>query len=363
MGEMRTEMIEISQDPGTQQWDDYVTGNRAALFSHPSGWGENLATVYTLPIFRLAAVNPQTNRISGILSLVLFSPPGRARRLISLPYTDAAGILADDRDSRRRLLLSALDLADELGAAHLELRQAGDFPGCLEGTGNWLHTAHHFKTGLRRTLSAAKDELWSDLSAKVRNQVRKARRSDCIAKVGREELIADFYAVFAENMRDLGSPVHSLELFQNLLRHRSIRTAVIVIYWQARPAAAAIVLHQGTTLFNPWASSVRRYRPACPNMLLYWSMLEYAVASGHLHRYPSIYGHRFDFGRSSPEASTCRFKRQWGAQMEPLAWHVFSKKAQNWNPRSESLEYADWKQLDLQRSRREGPLLRRWISL
>ena len=206
-------MIVISQDPGTQQWDDYVTGNRAALFSHRSGWGENLATVYTLPIFRLATVNKQTSRISGILSLVLFSPPGRVRRLISLPYTDAAGILADDSDSRRRLLLSALDLADELGAAHLELRQAGDFPVCLEGlTGNWLHTAHHFKTGLRRTLSTAKDELWSDLSAKVRNQVRKARRSDCIAKVGREELVADFYAVFAENMRDLGSPVHSQEL-------------------------------------------------------------------------------------------------------------------------------------------------------
>ncbi|MDX2479141.1 MAG: hypothetical protein QNK24_02250, partial [Desulfuromusa sp.] len=85
-----------------------------------------------------------------ILSLVLFSPPRRARRLISLPYTYAAGICADDWDSHCRLLLSALDLANELGAAHVELRQAGDFQVCLEGvTGSWRHTVHHFKTGLR----------------------------------------------------------------------------------------------------------------------------------------------------------------------------------------------------------------------
>jgi FemAB-related protein (PEP-CTERM system-associated) len=355
IGESLPRMIGISQEPGEQAWDAYATGHRAALYSHAFGWGENLATAYGLPICRLAAVNLQTNRISGLLPLLLFSPPGRDRRLISLPYTDAAGILADDEAAHQLLVLAALELAGEHGATHLELRQAGEHPGCPEGSiGDWNHSVHHFKTGLRRTLTATTADLWSDLSAKVRNQVRKARRSGCLATVGGEELLADFYAVFSENMRDLGSPVHAPELFQQLVRCRSLRTAVIVVYLAATPVAAAIVLRQGTTLYNPWAASLRRYRPACPNMLLYWTMLEHAVASGC---------DGFDFGRSSPAAATCRFKRQWGARLEPLAWQVFSRGAQCWNPRNETLEDEAWKSMDLERSRREGPPRRRWISL
>jgi hypothetical protein len=89
-------------------------------------------------------------------------------------------------------------------------------------------------------------------------------------------------------------------------------------------------------------------------MLLYWSMLEYAVE----HRCSF-----FDFGRSTPNAPTCRFKKQWGAEMVPLSWHVFSRKPYNWHPGNESLEIDYWKGLDLAGSRLEGPAIRRWISL
>jgi FemAB-related protein (PEP-CTERM system-associated) len=348
-------MLEITHTCDKDAWDGYLSSNRAALFSHAFAWGETLATVYGLPIIRLAAVDRPTNHIRGLLPLVLFRPPGQAGRLISLPYTDAAGIVADDRETCRRLLHAALALTGERGAAHLELRQAGNMSGSLaDWRGDWAHTAHQFKTGLRRRLAPTRDEQWANLSAKVRNQVRKARRSGCVAQLGGEELLADFYAVFSENMRDLGSPVHAPELFRQLLRRRSLRTAVLVIYLQAVPVAAALVLQQGTTLFNPWAASLRRYRPACPNMLLYWAMLEQAIEAGCAW---------FDFGRSSPDAPTCRFKRQWGARLEPLAWHVFSRGAQAWDPRNETLEYGDWKCLELERSRRDGPPVRRWISL
>ncbi len=350
-------MIEIIAHPEKKQWNQYATESVAAKYSHLFDWGEGLAATYTLPIFRLAAINTQTNRMSGILPLVLFDPPEKDKRLISLPYTDAAGILADDWESGRRLLLEALTLADELGADHLELRQDGDFQAFLQQQktiSTWSYTPHNFKTGLCRSLPSSTETLWSELSAKVRNQIRKARRCGCRAKAGGVELLADFYAVFSENMRDLGSPVHAPELFQSLIGNESLQTAIIVVYLHAKPAAAAVVLLHNETLYNPWASSLRSYRPSCPNMLLYWSMLEYAV--NNRCRW-------FDFGRSSPNAPTCRFKLQWGAGMEPLVWHVFSRNPHDWNPRSESLEYDTWKSIDLERSRRDGPAIRRWISL
>lgn len=62
-------------------------------------------------------------------------------------------------------------------------------------------------------------------------------------------------------------------------------------------------------------------------------------------------------------APTHRFKEQWGAEVRPLAWHIFFKKPNSWSPNRESLVIEPWKQLDLNLSRETGPELRRWISL
>ncbi len=350
-------MINISPNPDQELWDKYATENVAAKYSHLFAWGENLASTYALPIFRLAAIDTQTNKISGILPLILFTPPASEKRLISLPYTDAGGMLADDGKSGRRLLSAAMELADKLKADHVELRQEGVLQSFFEQqktSNTWNYKAFTFKTGLLRPLPTSVDALWSELSAKVRNQVRKAWRCSCKVETGGIELFEDFYAVFSENMRDLGSPVHAPELFRNLINCKSQPSAIIIVSLHGKPVAAAMVFLHMKTLFNPWASSLRTFRPSCPNMLLYWSMLEYAINNRC---------QWFDFGRSSPGAPTCRFKMQWGAGLEPLVWHVFSRKPHNWDPRSESLEDDNWKSNDLESSRRDGPALRRWISL
>lgn len=350
-------MLRILDNLDKEHWDRYAAKNGSAKCAHLYSWGDCLAATYSLPVYRLAAIRPGTQNVCGILPLMLFSPPGGDIRLISLPYTDAAGMLADDLESDRYLLHAALDLADSLGATHLELRQDWALRTLHEGysvAGSWRYTAHRFKTGLIRPVSRSVDELWSTLAAKVRNQIRKARRCGCVARTGSIELLPDFYAVFSENMRDLGSPVHDKNLFRRLLRSESLKAACIVVYLDEQPAAAAVVLLHRATLYNPWASSIRKHRPFCPNMLLYWSMLQHAVDTGC---------RWFDFGRSTPNALTCRFKMQWGAKMDPLCWHVFSRTPHDWLPSSESLELEHWKTMDLMRSRREGPAIRRWISL
>ena len=346
-------MTEIHLAPEPADWDAYVTGHTSGIFSHLHGWGGVLASTYRLPLFRLAARETgRRGRIVGVLPLILFALPDSDKRLISLPYTDAAGILADDQDISRRLLTAALELAFDLGADHLELRQAGDAAFSDPWPVGIHHRPHSFKVGLSRELPSSSDILWGRLDAKVRNQVRKARKGGCSARIGGDELAGDFYAVFSENMRDLGSPVHSFGLFAGLLEKLSAR--LIVIFVEETPVAAAMVFRHGATLFNPWASSLRRCRPLCPNMLLYWTMLAHAADTGC---------RRFDFGRSTPGAATCRFKLQWGAGMQPLVWHVFSRGLSRWDPRSESLENDAWRRMDLAASRGQGPAVRRWISL
>ena len=50
-------------------------------------------------------------------------------------------------------------------------------------------------------------------------------------------------------------------------------------------------------------------------MLLYWSAMQRAIATGH---------QVFDFGRSSVDSSTLRFKQQWGTSLHPLPWYYDS---------------------------------------
>ena len=55
--------------------------------------------------------------------------------------------------------------------------------------------------------------MWKRFNAKLRNQIRKAVKSGLTATWSGIEGLADFYQVFATNMRDLGSPVHSRRFF------------------------------------------------------------------------------------------------------------------------------------------------------
>ncbi len=345
-------MTTIHYDPDPSHWDAYVAGCQSAMFSHFWGWAEAMASAYDTRIFRLAAED--RGGLAGLLPLALFSAPGTDKRLISLPYTDAAGILADNDDTAALLVQSALDLAADLGVQHLELRQASGAALMLPPENkDWSNPcAYRFKTGLARLLPPSSKTLWSSLGPKVRNQIRKAKKCGCITQTGGIELVEDFYAVFSENMRDLGSPVHSLSMLEKTVKDLAAR--IFMVYLEGFPAAGAVVFTKGSTLFNPWASSLKRFRPRCPNMLLYWTMLSYGVENGF---------DRFDFGRSSPDAATCRFKLQWGAVMEPLTWHVVSRPGFQWDPRRESLVDEDWKKMDLQLSLKQGPGVRRWISL
>ena len=61
----------------------------------------------------------------------------------------------------------------------------------------------------------------------------------------------------------------------------------------------------------PWASSLPEARSLCPNYSLYWTVLLDALDSG---------ARVFDFGRSSISSGTLHFKKQWGTELEPLAW-------------------------------------------
>jgi FemAB-related protein (PEP-CTERM system-associated) len=208
-------------------------------------------------------------------------------------------------------------------------------------------------------LPRSKEELLKSFKAKLRSQISRPQKEGMTTIIGKAELIDSFYKVFSINMRDLGSPVHSKKLLKEICDILNYNVRIGIVNYENTPVAAGLIFCFRDTVEIPWASSLKQYNKLSPNMLLYWSLMEYACDNGFTY---------FDFGRSTPEEGTYKFKEQWGAKPWPLYWQniVF-----NGHPVSQNdLKKSDfgrashyWKKLPVPISNMIGPLIRKHISL
>ena len=378
---MSAQKIKHAGEPDRLLWDEYIQRHVNASLFHLFGWRNVFHRTYGHATHYLMAVGGEVgaqrqslevsadaaSRVLGVLPLVHFKNAIFGNRLVSLPFVDGGGILASDREAEEILLSEAIALGRELGADTIELRQERPLASIKDGIANGAHGSRTLFRVTRRTdkvrmllnLPESSGMLLGSFKSKLRSQINKPLKERFASSIGGLELLQDFYQVFLVNMRDLGSPVHSMELMRNVLAEFPERSRIIVIYGSKEPVAAAVVAGSGTTLRNPWASSLRKYAPFGPNMLLYLRMLEHACDSGY---------RVFDFGRSTPGEGTYRFKEQWGAEPEPLHWHnvlLDGRPDEVGDSSTEHFRMASryWRKLPLIVTRVIGPRIRKHISL
>lgn len=282
-------------------WDAYVAARADASGYHRMGWLRVAERAFGHAAYPLAAF--AGSRLAGVLPLVHIRSRLFGRFLVSLPFVNYGGLLADSPEASHALVEEADALMRGLGAGSIELRHVGKPRLGL--------SAKSHKVTMLLDLPRDPDELWLGLRDKVRNQVRKAVKYGLVAAQGGAELLPSFYDVFAVNMRDLGTPVYSRRFFETIMDEFPGETRIVVVRDGAAVVAAAFCYAHGSVFEVPWASSLRSHRQSCPNNLLYWECLGTACREGF-----SV----FDFGRSSPESGPWRFKLQWGAREVPLSW-------------------------------------------
>jgi FemAB-related protein (PEP-CTERM system-associated) len=244
--------------------------------------------------------------ISGALPLVQMKSMMFGNFLVSMPYFNYGGVCADDEESRNLLIAEAVRIGRQSRASHIEFRQEIPLNNGLP-----VKTS---KVSMRLTLPSSPEDLWKSFPSKLRSQVRKPQKSGMNIRVGREDELDSFYHVFSVCMRDLGTPVYPKYFFRNILERFPESTWICSVYLEKVPIAAGFLVAFKDRLEIPWGASLRRYNPLSPNMLLYWSCLEFACKRGF---------RVFDFGRSTMGESTYRFKEQWGAIPYPMYWHYW----------------------------------------
>lgn len=344
LGAVTVTRLETADTPA---WDHFVSLHPQATSYHLSAWQAVLHKAFGHTSHHLVA--KRNERVVGVLPLVQLKSALFGNFMVSMPFLNYGGVLANDDAVRTELLDQAVTLAKALACSHLELREttpSHSWPMRTDKVSMWL------------PLPATQDALWTQIGSKLRAQIKKGMGHGFTFEVGGVELLNDFYRVFSTNMRDLGTPVYAKRFFEIILKEApGMPELVVGKDSRGRPVAGALVLRHGDRMEVPWASTLRRANNLNANMALYWTMLSHACESGCS---------TFDFGRSTVEASTHRFKKQWGARAVPLYWHYWMA---NDNPIPQinpgnpkyRLAISTWKRLPLTVANHIGPHISRSI--
>lgn len=337
-------IIEAIGDGRAEEWDRFVSSAAGATLYHRFAWRRVITSVFGHETLYLAA-RRMDDALEGVLPLVRLKSLLFGDYLVSLPFFNYGGVLARSPAARHALLDAAIAQASGLGSRHVELRHR-------EPLGERWQVRTD-KVAMLLPLPADPAELWGALSSKVRAQVRRPSKEGAVCEIGGREQLRDFYAVFSRNMRDLGTPVYPLRFFESIAATMPDRASIAVVRLANKPVAAAFLLEHAGAMEIPWASSLRSVNGLGVNMLLYWSVLEQAIRRGC---------RTFDFGRSSVDSGTYRFKKQWGAQPLQLYWHYWVRDAGEMprlrpdNPKYR-LAIAAWRRLPVRVANWIGPCL------
>ena len=348
--------IFLAQDSDQKKWDQYANAHPESSPYHLFAWKRAVEEAYGhKAMYWYAEENEQ---IVGVFPLIHFRIPLLLSELNSLPFCDVGNMLCNDEEVGQALFKEASRLLEEKSIKRMHLRGTLLSPIRQE---NKLIAEKHDKVRMLMELPENSDLLMQSFKSKLRSQIRKAEKNGLEFTWGSTADLDEYYDVFSENMRDLGSPVHSKKWFRSLLTHFGEDVRMGLVKYGQKTVGGCLLLTAGHKIAIPWASTLRKYNKLAPNMLLYWNVLKYSADAGF-----SI----FDFGRSSLGEGTFKFKKQWGAAPYPLNWYTYDKANSNSSSaekstgktRKEQLAAA-WMKLPKPVANFMGPKIRKYISL
>lgn len=330
-----------------EEWDDFVCSCAGWTHCHLYGWRRVIERAMGHRAHHLAA-RDANGRLVGVLPLTRVRSVLFGDYLVSMPFLNYGGPLGTDA-AVAGLAQSAARLADEFGCRLMELRSRYELPVDLP--------ASQRKVTVTLPLPPGDPEaLLNSFKSKVRSQVRRPMKEGVEVEFGHDQLDG-FYEVFAQHMRDLGTPVLSRVWFEEIAATFADSAWIgCARLSDGTPVAGGFGFRWDREFEMTWASALWAYSRIAPNMLLYWRFMERAVREGI---------ETFNFGRCTPDGGTHRFKMQWGSEDAPLWWYHRPSDAGEQTPSPEAGAYSwgpkMWRRLPLPVANRIGPHIVRLI--
>lgn len=294
----------MEADTEKSAWNAYIE-RQGGSFYHQWQWKSLIEKLFGHRCYYFAALDDDA-QIVGVLPVVNLKSLLFGNYMVSMPYFNYGSVLANSDEIANKLLEAAIEQGKANKVSHIQFRDLSPrsyFPEANTSTG---------KVNMVLELPESAEALGKAIGSKRRSQIKRPLREGVVSKFGHAELLDDFYYVFSHNMRDLGTPVYSKKFFAEILQTFGEAITIAVVYWQDKPVGTGFLVRHGDQMEIPWASTMRYANRISVNMFLYWEILKNAIETGCK---------TFDFGRSSPDAGTYKFKKQWGAEPVQLYWH------------------------------------------
>jgi FemAB-related protein (PEP-CTERM system-associated) len=335
------------EDRDMHHWDAFVHSHAEGTFFHRIGWRTVFQQVFRLdPQYLIAERNSE---IVGVLPLVLQRSLFFGTALLSLPFCVEGGPLALDGETDAALTSAALALQRQKRAPYLEYRSR---KARREG---WTARKDLYAT-FSRALSADDNENLQAIPRKQRAVVRKTLESGLKSEVNGN--IGEVFHVYAESVRNLGTPVFPERYFSILLETFGKDCDTLTIKDDGIPVSAVLNFYHGDTVLPYYGGGTLLARRNGANDFLYWEVMRHAAARGY---------RRFDFGRSKAGTGAFAFKKNWGFAPEWLEYEYHflpGRSMPDKNPLNPkyALMIQTWKKLPLPVANFLGPWLIRGLG-
>lgn len=334
--------VKCLEQSDEERWDIFVKSSPQATFFHRVGWRHVIEQAFGHSCHYL--YTEDAGRITGILPLAEIHSRLFGHALISTPFCVYGGIVAQDESAEALLRQAAVKLAEELQVDYLELRNR------KPGQSNW--PTKDLYVSFRKTIQSDHEANLQAIPRKQRAMVRKGVEADLQVCAGAG--LSEFYAIYAESVRNLGTPVLAKKYYALLKEVFAEDCEFTVITHHQKPVAAVMSFYFRDEVHPYYGGSIAEGRDLKANDFMYWVVMQRAVEKGV---------RVFDYGRSKRDTGSYRFKKHWGFEPQPLPYAYYlvrAKTVPDVSPanRKYSLFIKAWKHLPLPVSRVVGP----WIA-
>jgi Acetyltransferase (GNAT) domain len=296
--------IDPIKDP---RWAPFVQQHASASVFHSAGWLKALRSTYSYEPLAYTTSAPGQELQNGLLFCLVDSYL-TGRRLVSLPFTDHCNPLFDSTENLTSVLRFLEATVKQQNLKYLELRPtSGDFEN-----NSFLPTAKFFLHTL--SLIPALTELFQEFDKNcVQRRVQRADRAGLVERHGRsEELLKDFFTLFALTRGRLHLPFTPINWFRNLIRYLEDAVTIRVAYKDDTPIAAVLTLGFKGTVYYKYGCSDARFNKFGAMPWLLWRTIVEAKTNGAV---------AFDLGRTEADnLGLLAFKNHFVPQPESLTY-------------------------------------------
>ena len=281
-------------------WDAFVDAMPSGTFFHRAAWRGLIAEEFGHRAFYTYA--ERDGAIVGVLPLVQMKTLLFGNMLTSVPFCVYGGPLAADAETAAALSDYAASLLPQTGASAVEFRHRDPV------VSDWTERPDLYVT-FRKPIVADNEANMKSIPRKQRAMVRKGIQNGLSSVVELDP--ARLHRIYAESVRNLGTPVFTRSWFASLMRRFRDCADIVTILHGDRPVASVMNFYFRDEVLPYYGGGTSGARQVAGNDFMYWEVMRRAADRGY---------RIFDFGRSKLGTGAYSFKHNWGFEPAKLPY-------------------------------------------